>query len=226
MDVWLSKHLESLSLTDEAANYLLSRGVREDHLVKMGFKVWQQAQSPAPDTRFFNEKRYGPHGENLCGWLIVPIYCPRGNLLGFEARNFPKKVIERYLLGRAEWNPVWYGIQTAMPLIWKKKAPWIFEGYFDVEVMRHILPDEPLLGSFRAKLTDKHVEFLRRFLPPRTKVRLVYDNDETGQKGIKKARFALERAGLKCLPVLYKGKDPNSLWETRGIKALREEFNQ
>ena len=224
MEAWLAEHLESLTLTEESQNYLLSRGVREEYIPKLGFKTWSPATTAAPDQGVFKD-RYKAHGEDLRGWLIVPIYCPRGKLLGFEGRKFPDKLITRYLLGRAEWNPVWYGIQLAMPHIWQGKSPWIFEGYFDVEVMRHVQKEDvPLLGSFRAKLTDSHVEFLRRMLPPKTEITMVYDNDETGRTGIRKATFALREVGLKCRPLAYKGKDPNKVWEERGVQALREQF--
>lgn len=225
MDAWLAEHLESLVLTPECEEYLLSRGVREDVIPKLGFKTWRPAPTEAPDTGVFKD-RYSGNGQNLNGWLIVPIYCPRGLLLGFEGRRFPDKKITRYLLGRAEWNPVWYGIVLAMDALWEGKSPWICEGYFDVEVMRLVLPNEPLLGSFRAKLTDKHVEFLRRILAPGSAVNLVYDNDETGKTGIKKARYVLDQAGLVCRPIPFnKGKDPNEVWEQFGTGGLRQAFN-
>lgn len=224
MDSWLAEHLESLVLTGEAQDYLLSRGVGEETIPKLGFKTWRPASTVAPDSGVFKD-RYRANGENLGGWLIVPIYCPRGVLLGFEGRRFPDKQITRYLLGRAEWNPIWYGINLAMDALWAGKTPWVFEGYFDVEVMRQVLPDEPLLGSFRAKLTDKHVEFLRRVLRPGSTVNMVYDNDETGQKGIRKARYVLDQVGLVCRPIPYvKGKDPNEVWERFGTGGLRQDF--
>lgn len=222
-DSWLVEHLESLSLAEKSEEYLLSRGVQEDVIPKIGFKTWKPLTNESPDTTLFNE-RYGAIGERLLDWLVVPIYCPRGILLGFEARRFPEKKITRYLLGRADWNPVWYGVTLAMEALWAGRSPWIFEGYFDAEVMRSILPDEPILGSFRAKLTDKHVEFLRRIMAPGSKVNLVYDNDETGKKGIKKATYALDQAGLVCRPIVYNGKDPNAVWEETGLKGLREVF--
>lgn len=224
MDSWLAEHLEGLTLTDECMEYLLGRGVREDVIPKLGFKTWRPASTEAPDTGIFKD-RYRASGQNLDGWLIVPIYCPRGVLLGFEGRRFPDKMITRYLLGRAEWNPVWYGITLAMDALWAGKTPWIFEGYFDVEVMRLVLPDEPLLGSFRAKLTDKHIEFLRRVLPKGATVNMVYDNDETGKTGIRKARYGLREAGLVCRPIPFsKGKDPNEVWERFGTGGLKDDF--
>lgn len=225
MESWLQSVFDSSPLTDEAEGYLLGRGVLESSIRGLKFGVWRSPDESAPDTGVFH-KRYGEHGEYLNGRLFYPLFCPRGQLLGFEARTFVgEKKITRYLLYRGAWNPVFIGMPLAMPLIWEGKVPWLFEGVYDVEVMRHVLTDIPLLGTLRAKLTDKHVEFLRRFLPPGTSIPMVYDHDETGEKGIRKARYALREVDLDCRPIPYtKGKDPNQVWEDFGTTGLREAF--
>lgn len=225
MEGWLQSVFEQSALTEDAEGYLLGRGVLESSIRGLKFGVWQSPEEPAPDTLLFAE-RYGERGERLNGRLFYPLFCPRGKLLGFEARTFVgEKKITRYLLYRAAWNPVFIGMPMAMPLIWEGKVPWLFEGVYDVEVMRHVLSQTPLLGTLRAKLTDIHVEFLRRHLSPGTTVPMVYDHDETGEKGIKKARYALGQVDLDCRPIPYtKGKDPNQVWEDFGTSGLREAF--
>lgn len=225
MERWLAKALAMSSLPPEAEGYLLSRGVTEQSIHETQFKVWQDPKEPCSDAVFID--RYGPYGSRLRGKLVLPLRCPRGHLLGFEARTMPpaEKRITRFLLRRANWNPVWIGMPRAMQEIAKGKTPWIFEGYFDSEPMRHVLPSEPLLGSLRARLTKKHVEFLRRFVRPGGRVNLAYDNDETGRKGTSNGVYVLRQVGITCIPRPYtRGNDPGNVWENRGAEGLKEAF--
>ena len=222
---WLSGVVERGELSEEARGYLLGRGVLDEFIDRGKFWTWETQDEESPDSALFG-KRYGSRGERLNGWLACPLYCPRGDLLGFEGRTFHgEKRIIRYLLHRAFWNPVWIGMPTAMDPIFSGLDPWVLEGVFDVEVMRHILPGEPILGSLRAKVTGKHVEFLKRFVRPGGSVMVVYDNDDTGRRGTKIVEALLNRAGLRCRIVRYiGGKDPGEIWETRGIEGLHRAF--
>ena len=227
MEDWLAEVFANSPLTEEDEGYLLGRGVKPQAIRDLQFGVWRTTGEPAPDTGVFKE-RYKADGRNLNGRLFYPLFCPRGLLQGFEARTFgdQEKRITRYMLPRAEWNPVWIGIMPqAVERILEGRTPWVSEGIFDMTALEHLLPEEPLLASLRARLTDQHIEFLRRFVAPGGTVTLVYDNDDTGEKGIKKARYRLRDAGLHCQPVPYtKGKDPGAVWEDFGTEGLRQAF--
>jgi DNA primase len=59
---------------------------------------------------------------------------------------------------------------------------WVSEGFFDASALEWCAPETDVcLASVRAKLTQQHVDFLRRFC--RGMVNMLYDNDETGRNG-------------------------------------------
>ena len=234
---WLAEVLEVCSLTEEVEGYLLGRGAKEETIRALGCKTWQPLRTP------YNEKlwveRYGPEGrgEYLRGRLITPLYSPRGQVIGFEARSIHRKKITRYLTPEAAWNPVWVGMTPVeMQKIWDGGDVWIGEGQFDIYPLQWIVPEkDATLGSLRAKLTDKHVEFLRRHC--RGRVHMVWDNDETGKKGThgwvddtgKRRWGALDKlkyVGQRCRAVPIRGaKDPGEIWDRGGEMALRSAFN-
>lgn len=230
----LEKALRANSLTEEAEGYLLGRGVKESTYKALGAVVWQPLPEPLPLEggwlRFGREGR----GELLEGRLILPLRCPRGKLLGFEARSIYKKEIARFLLPRAEWLPVWGNMTTEnMVKIWNGGNVWIGEGFFDAAALEWAVPEgDVCLASMRAKLTKKHIDFLKRFC--RGIVNMVYDNDETGRLGthgdgdrVWGALKSLQVAKIPCRDVLYTGgKDPGEVWVKRGADGLRDELMQ
>lgn len=232
---WLSEALAACTLSDEGEGYLLGRGAKQESIAALGCVTWEPASTPSPDPSW---KRYGPEGrgEYLAGRLIIPMLSPRGDVLGFEARRMDVKDVTRYLLPEASWNPVWMGMSlSAMQRIWAGGDIWIGEGIFDVFPLEWAIPPTDVaLGSGRAKLTPKHVEFLRRFC--RGWVNIVYDNDETGRKGVHgwvdetgKRRWGalqqLRHVGVNARHIPYTGgKDPGELWDRFGPKGVRAEF--
>ena len=230
---WLSEALTSCELTEEGEGYLLGRGVRPEFIASEGLTVWKPTAEPVPDETF--RKQYGPCGEYLDGWVICPVYSPRGRVIGFEGRRTDIKKITDYRLAEAAWNPFWLGLRTAMPLIWAGGDVWVGEGLFDMTPLQWVVPEgDAVLASVRAKLSWWHVEFLRRFC--KGWVHMVYDRDEAGRKGVHgytdstgKRRWgalqSLKRVGLECREVTYSGgSDPGEIWDRGGAEALRSAF--
>lgn len=231
---WLAEHLSTSPLTEEVEGYLLGRGVTDTLIAELGCTTWRLLDSPRTEEDW--ARRYGPRGEKLVGRLITPLLSPRGQMIGFEARRIDCKVIDRHLLPEAKWNPVWIGLTPrVMQAIWAGADVYVVEGLFDLAALYWLEPKpEVVLSSVTAKLSDKHIEFLRRYC--RGYVNMVYDNDETGQQGMfgwkdeqgKRKWGALDRlthAGLKSRVVPYVGgKDPGELWSKFGVRGLRENF--
>lgn len=179
---------------------------------------------------------YGAKGEKLAGMLITPIRSPRGEIIGFEGRRIDRKEVTRFLLPQAAWNPVWLGMRpSVMEKIWAGGDVWLGEGIFDVYPLEWAVPKaDAVLGCGRAKLTEKQVEFLRRFC--QGWVHVVFDNDETGRKGTHgwrdetgKHRWGavetLKRVGIKCRAIPYTGgKDPGEIWDQQGLKGVQATF--
>lgn len=230
---WLETALAGCTLTDEARGYLMSRAARPGTIAGLGLTTWACPEEPLPSPEF--RSRYGAHGEELADQLITPLWSPRGIVLGFEARRIPQKVISRFLLPEAEWQPIFFGLKTAMPKLWAGGEVWIVEGQFDQYPLEWIVPEgDAVLGACRAKLGDKQVEFLTRLRPPR--VNMAFDNDEAGRKGTVGWKDAegkrhygaldrLKRAGLVGVDRTYSGgKDPGVLWDEGGVEGLRRAF--
>lgn len=233
MTNWLAGALAECTLTEEAEGYLLGRGAKEESYKAMSVVTWRPTPEPVDDVSFV--KRYGNHGEKLDGYLIFPVLSPKGKLIGMEARSIRKKDISEFLLPEAAWCPVWLGLTPeAMQRIYDGADVTVTEGVFDKYPMEWVRPEEVILASLRAKLTDKHVEFLRRFCIGW--VNMCYDLDEQGRKATHgwvaqngKRRWGaldqLRRVGLSCRDLLYSGaKDPGQLWDNGGVEALRAAF--
>lgn len=232
---WLETHLQSCRLTPEIEGYCLGRGAREESIASLGLKTWSSPLQDFEDPEFV--KRYGFRGERLQDWLVWPLLSPRNRTIGFAGRRIDEKVITRYLLPEAAWNPVWTGLTLqVMERIWAGADVWVVEGIFDLFPMEWAIPEtDVVLGSERARLSDKHIEFLRRFCTGW--VRMVYDNDETGRRGTHgyvdetgKKRWGaiqrLERVGVKGIDIPYRGKDPGYIWNQRGAAGIRQAFAQ
>jgi len=230
---WLAAHLQNLSLTEAHEGYFLGRGAKEESVVQFGIKTWQPIPEMCVDSEFTN--RYGENGEFLADWAVWPLFSPRGLVLGFEGRRLPEKRVIRHLLPEAGWQPLWLGLTPAtMQRIWDGADVWIVEGFFDLFALEWAIPKgDVVLASLRAKLTDKHVEFLRRFC--KGWVRMVYDNDEAGQHGVhgfvdergKKRWGALQRLSrveVNAVAIRYRGKDPGEIWDQGGVAAVRAAF--
>lgn len=234
---WLADHFQSLRLDEEHEGYFLGRGAKEESLVRLGVKSWEPLAEEAPDEDF--RERYGDKGDRLVGWVLWPLLSPRGQVIGCAGRKHGEKTITRYLLPEAHWNPVWTGLTPdVMQRIWAGGDVWVVEGIFDLFPLEWAIPSQDVvLGSERALLTDKHVEFLRRFVRgPGQQVRMVYDNDEAGRKGVNgwtdetgKKRWGalqrLERVKVRAITVAYRGKDPGEIWNLGGVPAVRAAFS-
>ena len=238
MTAWLLAALESARETlehdEDAQGYLLGRGMQDHVIEEMGVGVWSPPEADAPDAVF--RDRYGDNGWKLRGRLVVPFYSPRGKVIGFEARSMTDKNATRHLLVEAAWNPVFIGCGMATPKVWDGGNVWLVEGLFDMTAMLRIVPEEDaVLATVRAKVSDKHLEYLRRFC--KGMVYVVYDNDETGRKQTtgwtddKTGKFRwgaiqrLERVGLPCHDARYRGgKDPGEIWEKTGTSGLQQAF--
>ena len=247
---WLSEVWDEQVLTREVEEYLLRRGARTESYQELEIITWGVPYSPGPEDGLIThdpmrlviedatfQAKYGaPKGLDLTGWLACPVVSPKGKVIGFEARNTEKKALSEFLLPEAAWNPVWLGLcPSVMQRIWDGGDVWVVEGLFDLFPMQWLVPeDDVVLATLRARLTDKHVEFLRRFC--QGWVHMVYDQDEQGRKatfgwtdqeGRRRwgALDKLKRVGLKCRDVPYSGgKDPGEIWDLGGARALRSYF--
>lgn len=239
---WLEDALQACTLTEDVENYALGRGAKEETIQSEGIVTWQAMKDPAPVEEEEFRKRYGIYGEKIAGMLICPVRSPKGSLIGFEGRSIHRKYITDYRLPEEKWNPFFLGLHSAMSRIWAGGSVWITEGLFDKCPLEWAVPPEDVvLATVRASLSQKHVEFLRRFCitPQRNRpviIHMVYDRDKTGRDSTvgwvdetgKRRLGALDllrRVGLNCRDVPYHGgKDPGEIWDRGGATAVRAAF--
>ena len=123
---WLSDELTGMSLTEEVEGYLLGRGAKSASIEVLGCKTWSPLRAPCQDGAWRTQTGKAGRGEKLEDWLVLPLWSPRGQMLGFEARRTDKKEISRYLLPEAAWNPIWMGLHPdAMTRVWSGGDVWI-----------------------------------------------------------------------------------------------------
>lgn len=231
---WLAEHLSKCPLAEETLEYLLSRGAKTSSIQELGLRTWTPLAEDSPEETF--SERYGRRGKPLAGHLAFPVYSPKGTFLGFEARSTREKRVTDFRTAEASWNPFFLGMPRAMKRIWLGGNVWIVEGVFDLLAMEWVVPEtDAILATFKAGMSQAHIEFLRRFVTGM--VNMVYDQDDAGQRathgwhdGTKKYAGALEKmskVGLKCRALEYHGgKDPGVLWDSYGAKGLKETFSR
>lgn len=199
---FLETALSRLELSEDIEGYLLGRGARETTIAELGIKTWSPLKTPHDDPAW--KHRYGPEGrgEWIDGWAVIPLYSPRGHLIGFEARNpNPSKEYKssQFYLPEAAWNPIWLGMRpSVMEKIWAGGDVWVSKGFFDSSPLEWAIPSSDVsLATGRSFLGPRHLAFLKRFcavtksrqgarltqMGVGATVHVVYDNDEDGKKG-------------------------------------------
>lgn len=238
MKSWLMYVLglgRELLAEDEAMQgWVLGRGISERLMDEMVLGKWPRIKGeydPAPNEEF--RERYGTHGQALVGSLVIPLWSPRGSLLGVHVRGYREKKLTRHMLPESKWNPVFFGLtRSAMERIWAGGAVWLGEGDFDMGALDQATPKTDVaLGCLTAKLSYPQVAFCRRFV--RGGVNMAFDNDEAGHRGMhdwtddagKRVWGGLSKlahVGVECRAVSYRGgKDPGEIWENTGTEGLK-----
>lgn len=234
---WLASACQP-DLSEDAVGYLLGRGMREQSIHRLGVSLWATPADPCPDAEFSRKYKGGKYLDDR---IVCPALSPRGQVIGFEARTWrPEdgKHITDYRLAESAWNPFFLGLTPdVMERIWDGCDIWIVEGLFDLAPMERVIPDhDVVLATVRAKVSDAHVEFIKRLLRKNHVVHMVYDNDETGRKQVfgwvddtGKHRWGalerFERVGVLARHVPYSGgKDPGEIWDHGGEAGLKAAF--
>lgn len=238
MREWLGGVFESgRCLPGDLLGYLLGRGMQEETIHRLGISLWKTPADSPPDSDFVERYKGGRYLEDR---LVCPALSPRGDLIGFEARTWHPldgKHITDFRLPEAYWNPFFLGLTPEiMTRLWEGADVYLVEGLFDLAALERVVTGV-VLSTVRAKVSDAHVEFLRRHLRRGFGVYVVYDNDETGQKQTHgwidektgKRRWGaldrLQRVGVSCQHVGYRGgKDPGEIWDRGGNDELKRAF--
>lgn len=241
MKEWLTKALleSAVDLPEEFEGHVLGRGLPHQLFEEMRIGVWKPPQDPAPDPAFIKQGN-GERGQNRAGWMSIPFWSPKGHVVGVEYRRWDGvKEVRDYRLPESRWVPVFIGLTpSALQKIWDGGDVWLVEGVFDMTIAHVVPKKDVVLACGTARITKTQIDFLARFLGPTAMVRVVFDEDETGRrqvsgytdeatkKWVPGVPERLERVGVRCIPIRYRGgKDPGEIWEKGGRTALLHAFN-
>lgn len=236
MNDWLSRTLlaSAEDVPEEVEGYWLGRGLPMALSSEMHVGLWRCPHDEAPDPVFVG--RYGPSGQGVEHWISVPMWSPRGKVIGVEFRRWDgEKGSQKFFLQDSQWLPVFTGlVPSTLNRIWSGGDVWLVEGLFDLSVAHAIPKTDVALACGGAKITPNQLSFLVRFMSPRAQVHVCFDMDDTGQKmangyvhpdtgkRIWGVCERLIRCGITSRVVQYRGgKDPGEIWEAAGTRALR-----
>ncbi|MFO0743642.1 MAG: DNA primase [Candidatus Paceibacterota bacterium] len=133
------------------------------------------------------------------GRITFPIKNTFGNVVGFSARILPKfddgksgKYINSPETDIYHKSKILFGYNNAKKSIADKKEAIIVEGQMDL-IMSHQAGVENVVAVSGTSFTDDHVKILKRFAD---KVLLSFDQDEAGEKAMKRAGSLALYGGL------------------------------
>ena len=240
MRAWLTEGVLSAAAAapEELEGFVLGRGLPQNLFEEMKIGLWGRQPTPASDEVY--AKRNGEFGQKREGWMSVPIWSPRIQLIGVIYRLWDgNKEFRDYMLPESKWAPAFIGLTpSVLQKIWDGGDIWVVEGLFDMTI-GHVIPKKDVvLACGTANLSRLQVNFLKRFLAPTAMVHIVYDEDKTGRDhaagytDVKTGKYMpgvcdrLKRVGVRCRDVRYRGgKDPGIIWEAGGKPALAAAFN-
>lgn len=240
MREWLTRALLTAAegIPEELEGYILGRGLPKRLAEEMRVGFWRGASTSSPDLVF--NKRNGPYGEYRKEWMSIPMWSPRGHLVGVEFRVWVgEKEVRDYRLPESKWIPCFIGLTpSALQKIWDGGDVWLVEGVFDI-ALQHALPSKDVvLACGTARVSKQQLDFLARFMSPDATCHVAFDMDETGRKQINGftseetgkwipgVPARMDRVGIRNRAVSYRGgKDPGEIWEQGGKFALCSAFN-
>lgn len=195
----------ALPAWDGLINFMRSKGIREDLLLKAGLII---------------PKNYGKgFYDRFRDRIIFPILDVTGSVVGFGGRILDRG--EPKYLNSPE-TPVFnkrehlYGL----PMVDKEKSPIVLvEGYMDC-ITLHQYGFKQAVASLGTSLTEQQARILRRYTD---EVAIAYDSDAAGQAATARGIGILVKEGLRVKVIdLPEGKDPDEFIKSRGKEAFEE----
>jgi DNA primase len=237
---WLTQGLlaSAQDIPEELEGYVLGRGLPAALAEEMRVGLWRPRDVPSPDPVF--NKRNGEYGQYRQDWMTIPMWSPRGHLVGVEFRTWEgEKEVRDFRLPESKWIPAFIGLTpSALQKVWDGGDVWLVEGVFDIALAHAVPAKDVVLACGTARVSRLQMAFLHRFLAPSAMVHVAFDMDETGQRQItgftdeSTGRWIpgvpdrMDRVGIRNRAVRYRGgKDPGQIWEEGGRDALRTAFH-
>lgn len=186
--------------------FLLARGFTQDQAVDCGLLVR-------------NDR--GQVYDRFRGRIMFPIHDLTGRVIAFGGRAIDSE--EPKYINSSE-SPIYtkgqhlYGLHQARKAIVRDKRALLTEGYLDV-IALHQFGFSAAVGVLGTALTPEQVRRLGGFC---SRVDLLFDGDQAGQKAALRAAEMFLGQGLAChVATLPQGEDVDSLLHAQGPESLR-----
>lgn len=138
----------------------------------------------------------GQYSDIFYGRIVIPIFDPNGNPVGFGARTLNNNIKPKYLNTKA--NDIFN--KSGLLFNYHKAKSYarndeiiIVEGYMDVISAKQMKMDN-VVGIMGTALTDEHIKLLKKL---KCEVTLALDNDEAGKDAMVRIIPELLKAKLK-----------------------------
>lgn len=175
-----------------------------------------------------NEEKYF---DRFRGRIMFPIKNSLGNVVGFSARILPEfddgksgKYINSPETDVYHKSKILFGYDLAKKSIAEKKEVILVEGQMDL-IMSHQAGVQNVVAVSGTSLTEEHIKILKRFAD---KVLLSFDQDEAGEKAMKRSALLALYGGLDVFIIPKKEgiKDTADLIKDFGGEAWKELVNK
>jgi DNA primase len=223
----------------QAREYLLSRGFKKQTLETIRAGAARESWSDLVDAlrRRFSpaaivgaglavERQGGGHYDRFRNRAIFPIPSDAGRIVGFGARSIDgsePKYLNSPETAVYQKSRLLYGLSWAKDAIRRESRVVLMEGYLDV-ARAHESGIQEAVATCGTALTQSHARLLRRFAE---RVAVNFDQDDAGQRAVRKSLALLAEEGLDARIVeLPAGHDPDSFLRAEGPAAYRERLDR
>jgi DNA primase len=249
VESFLAWSQECLRNSDEAKEYLLSRGSTPDQWQNHSLGFVSEYYDPSStldsehsdkcdikeeycdtcrfkkwSTSFNKDMNKYVVGESILNSVVYPLTGYSGKPYGFQIRNIKEKRYDTYVYDRRP-EATFFGLSYAINKIWSTKTVFLVEGPSDMLTLERVVGSS-VLALTTNSLNEKQTRFIKRFCK---KVYLALDLDMAGRDGSK----AIEKKlgpDIDLFTINYRHKDypvkdVNELWRSMGIDKLRNHIN-
>jgi DNA primase len=223
----------------QAREYLLGRGFKKQTLETIRAGAARESWSDLVDAlrRRFSpaaivgaglavERQGGGHYDRFRNRAIFPIPSDAGRIVGFGARSIDgsePKYLNSPETAVYQKSRLLYGLSWAKEAIRRESRVVLMEGYLDV-ARAHESGIQEAVATCGTALTQSHARLLRRFAE---RVAVNFDQDDAGQRAVRKSLALLAEEGLDGRIVeLPAGHDPDSFLRAEGPAAYRERLDR
>lgn len=183
LDVLIKNFHASISRYPEVLRYLYSRHVTNEEIKKyeIGYKkIVGIPEDPGEDRKRMMSECY--NGRKLERKIIFPIKNLCNITVGLIGRTVESKEFKIFVNGEAKYTGFFFGLQQALPHIYKENRVYIVEGPFDYFALVKVFPNT--VAVLTSRLSEVKYGLLRKYCDT---IVTVFDSDKAGKEGMENA---------------------------------------